>query len=355
MKKLYNKALMYQAFFNGKWPLLAGGMIFAYICYYFNVNRAYFLKFNISNLITDSIQSIEPLVIVLLCLLLFVLYVTITGINKRNTIMFLNSGPYTREEIKKNEILFLLGSLLFFVIIYIYITLCFIFKEKELMMIASNVLLTILLDIIKLILVGVAFIYYLELFDMLFSNTFVTIISMGVIPIGVFYLLIMLVNIAGRIPYRIDMYMNSVIRSIEYFLEKFVQFFFTTDSIEHFNLVDFMIPIISTTVGIIILYIIVKILNKKASIEKMNKIFVFSFVEKWSYYFISFCISLTIVNVLIQLYRELVLFKDLKYNEIVYSYNTPMALLYMGISIVAAIIISIIIKKVLVKIIKKIV
>lgn len=118
MKKLYNKALFYQYLYTGKWPILFGVIIFFIATYGETKSMFSIFKINISSLASNKMEPRGILYLFIICVALFMIYIFITGFNKRNNLTFLNSSPFTRKEIKQNEILFLLLSLIIFVFIF---------------------------------------------------------------------------------------------------------------------------------------------------------------------------------------------------------------------------------------------
>lgn len=71
MKKLYNKALIYQAFEKTKWILLVCSFTFFIVCYYFINTKLGKLSSNISNLSTNILSHVDLLIIVLFAVLFF--------------------------------------------------------------------------------------------------------------------------------------------------------------------------------------------------------------------------------------------------------------------------------------------
>lgn len=350
MKKLYNKALVYQAFYNARWPLLAGGLFIGFITYIINVNTIGSLRNDISTLASDTVYGIDFLFILALCGVLFVIYVTITGFNKRNTIMFLNSGPFTKESIKKNELLLLFGSLLLLISIYIYISVCMIFSQRELFSISSYLYPTLIFNLLKIFLVGTAFICYLEFWDMLFSNTFMTIIAMGAAPITVYYIMCFIMYISSTIPYKFS---YASIDSSENYMNSIGIFMFQQKPFKDYFINNYILIFITLIICIIILLFTIFYLNKRSSIEKMNKFFIFPIVEKITFSIVSFCVALPIIAFIAKLYEEFVLLDGTNNYQYIISVDNIKATLYLGVYVVIAILLAFIINKILKKIIKR--
>lgn len=352
MKKLYNKALMYQSFYNGKWALITGALLLVIFTISDFNSKIWNLKGDISALRGDTYYGASGIIIMAVCAILFVLYVMVTGFNKRNNIMFLTSGPYSKEEIKRNELLFLLCSLLFLVSIFAYINFCMIFKERELFSISSSLLATVVFDIFKLILFGVAFICYLEFMDMFFSNTFVTIISMVALPSSLFIFIAVLFNISTVMPARVT-YLNYLEKYLYPIVDSF-RLLITTD--RPFLFVSpsyYLIPIVIVMSGIIIAFTLIKFINVKISLEKMSKIYTFPVVEKITYWVISLCLSSAIVMfTLDDLYYRYIYTVNNHQNLVTY-YNNFQGTMYLILAIIIIVILAFIIQKVTKKMIKK--
>ena len=144
MKKLYNKALMYQFFYLGKWALLVSVILYGIFTYSLVNNNLVYLRSKISLYSenpffgSNTLDNLNSYYVIWLYLIIFLLYIVVTGFNKRNNMTFLTSGPYSKEEIKKNEILFLMICLFLIVFTFIYINICLYVRDNSLLSLASN-------------------------------------------------------------------------------------------------------------------------------------------------------------------------------------------------------------------------
>ncbi|PRR81084.1 hypothetical protein [Clostridium vincentii] len=306
MKRLYNKALMYQFFYLGKWALFVSMIFYGIFTYGFVNSNLANLSLNISVLEGDTLDNLNPYHIIFLCLIIFLLYVVVTGFNKRNNMTFLTSGPYTKEEIKKNEILFLIISLLLLIFTFIYINICLYVRDNTLLLLASNEYTALFSNIMRLVIVGTAFIAYLTFMDMLFSNTIISILAMIGTPVILAVNLLLLNDIANRLN-SFHLYNFNLVRDISHIMSSMINFIFGSKII--YESIDY-IAIIILLMIIVVTFIITWRINKSLCLNKINNFFVFPIVEKIVFFIISFTISLVFIY--------LICYKYTYY----YNYNT---------------------------------
>lgn len=288
MKKLYNKALMYQFFYLGKWALFVSMILYGIFTYGFVNSNLANLSLNISGLEGDTLDNLNPYHVIFLCLIIFLLYVVVTGFNKRNNMTFLTSGPYSKEEIKKNEILFLIISLFLLIFTFIYINICLYIRDNTLLSLASNEYTALFFNIMRLVIVGVAFIAYLTFMDMLFSNTIISILAMIGTPVILTVNLLLINDIANRLS-SFHLYDFNLIRDIYNIIGSIFNFIFRNEiNYERIDYIAIIIILIITVVAFIITWRI----NKNLCLNKINNFFVFQIVEKIVFFIISFTISL---------------------------------------------------------------
>ena len=132
MNKFYNKALMYQTFLRGKWTLIVGMFLFTFVTILQTVDNMTEIEMNLAQLSSDRVSLRQFPIMLLMLAILVVLYMVITGFNKRNNLTYFHSGPFNKNQIKINEIIFLVFSLLIMIFIYAYMNICFYFKNRVL-------------------------------------------------------------------------------------------------------------------------------------------------------------------------------------------------------------------------------
>lgn len=302
MGKLYNKALFYQYFYTGKWAILFGIIIFSISSYGETENLFSILRNGISIISTNKMENRGILYLFILCVILFGIYIFITGFNKRSNLTFLNSSPFTRKEIKRNEILFLLFSLIIFVALFIYINVCLYYNERELLSISSMYIETLVNDTLRLFFVGFLFIVYLEFMDMIFSNTIFTIILMVVFPLVLLFDFTMLLGILQNI----GISANNIIRSIFNIIESFIScllFGYNSHGLR-INFMDGIKIYLAAALIIAIGIVLINKINKKFTINNVNKFFSFILARKIFIWVISFSIVNSIASISISAYME---------------------------------------------------
>ena len=348
MKKLYNKALFYQYLYNGKWIILFGIIIFYISVYGETQNLFTALKSNISSIYTNRMDSRSILYLFIMCVILFGIYIFTTGFNKRNNLTFLNASPFTRKEIKKNEILFLLYSLSIFILIFIYMNLCLYYK-RELLSISYNYIYVLISDTLRLIFIGCLFIVYLEFMDMIFSNTIFTIIAMIIFPLAFICNFLCIVSILKNIE------LFSFGGIINIILAKIVNIIINYLLLGYYNItkIESIITYLFLLLIIVVGFILIDKINKKFTINNLNKFFSFGIVKKifiWvtSLSVVNFIIAMLFNNYMYEIYYEKF------YNENPYYIGqTPLPfnllekiLIFIIISIIVILITKFLVKKI---------
>lgn len=311
MKKLYNKALFYQYLYNGKWVILFGVIIFYITIYGETQNLFTTLKMNISLIYTNKMESRSILYLFIMCAILFGIYIFTTGFNKINNLTFLNASPFTRKEIKKNEILFLLYSLSIFVFIFIYINLCLYYNQRELLSISYNYIYVLVSDTLRLFFIGCLFIVYLEFMDMIFSNTIFTIIAMIIFPVAFICNFLCIITISSDIGlFAFSGVINSILNKIENISINYLLLgYYDITRIE--SVITYLLLLLIIIVG----FILIDKINKKFTINNLNKFFSFAIVKK----IFIWVTSLSVVNVIATMLLDNYMYKI--YYEKFYDEN----------------------------------
>ncbi|MDY4078801.1 MAG: hypothetical protein SOY42_08450 [Clostridium sp.] len=317
MKKLYNKALFYQYLYTGKWPILFGVIIFFIATYGETQSMFSSLKVNISLLYSNKMEPRGILYLFIICVSLFIIYIFITGFNKRNNLTFLNSSPFTRKEIKQNEILFLLLSLIIFVFIFLYVNICLYYNQRELLSISSMYISTLVNDTLRLFYIGFLFIIYLEFMDMIFSNTVFTIISMMIFPFTIIINFLCIVSILDSLG--IYIYNNYIINSILSTVENSIRYLII--GILNPSLIEKIMIYLVLSLIIVLGLIFINKINKKFTINNINKFFSFIIVKKiflWitSLSVVNFIFTFIISNCMNKFYYEKFYYENPYYTGI---------------------------------------
>ncbi|WP_294353372.1 hypothetical protein [uncultured Clostridium sp.] len=346
MKKFVNKALMYQSFQKAKWMMTFSLLVFFIICYFNNKSRFRIINSSIANLSTNEFSSFDPSIIILICLILFLIYTMITGTRKKEYRDFLGSGPYTKEDIKKNEILFLSLSLFIIILFFVYINVCFYFKEEYLISITSKYFLIMFKDIVRILVIGFAFIAYLLFMELLFSNTTFFIFMLLITPIvGLFNFLFIYSNMINL--NTVTILPEKIYRILENCSLALWNYLLSDYNAYSLGLKYELISIFILCIATIIVFVLMWQINKKLNKNRSNKFFTFPFVES----IFSYVFSFSIVNFVAYLIIESAFKKRRLYMYI----NEPNIInnLYFCVLLVFIIVVSYILMKPIKKIVKK--
>lgn len=319
MKKLYNKALFYQYLYTGKWPILFGVIIFFISTYGETQSMFSSLKINISLIASNKMEPRGISYLFIICVALFVIYIFITGFNKRNNLTFLNSSPFTRKEIKQNEILFLLLSLIIFVFIFLYVNICLYYNQRELLSISSMYISTLVNDTLRLFYIGFLFIIYLEFMDMIFSNTVFTIISMMIFPFTIIINFLSIVSILDSLGIYISS--NYIINSILSKVENSIRYLII--GILNPSLIEKIMIYLVLSLIIVLGLIFIDKINKKFTINNINKFFNFIIVKKIFLWITSLSIVNFIFNIIIASCMNKFYYEKFYYENPYYTGITP--------------------------------
>lgn len=173
MNKYFNKGLLYQWFNSAKASIFLGIIVWGMWFYSRLSNNLESVKYSIADGYSDSYFTIELPVYFVLGIVFIAIYYMASGTNKRNTITFLSSGPYTKKQIKYNEFIGLILTLILFVICSIYISGTFYIRNREILAIVNGYINIIGLEVLKIILFGIVGILFMLIVDCLFSNSII--------------------------------------------------------------------------------------------------------------------------------------------------------------------------------------
>ncbi|MDD6796258.1 MAG: hypothetical protein PUE01_12755 [Clostridiaceae bacterium] len=300
MNKFYNKALMYQTFLRGKWTLIVGMFLFTFVTILQTVDNMTEIEMNLAQLSSDRVSLRQFPVMLLMLAILVVLYMVITGFNKRNNLTYFHSGPFNKNQIKINEIIFLGFSLLIMIFIYAYINICFYFKNRVLMELCYGYFISYFFNILRMIIAGIIFIGYIIFMDSLFSNLVLAVFSMLAAPLAVLFDVFFVLQLTRQL----DLFQNfasNIVENIFSLLEYTFAYLFNlyelNDLIRRNDLWILAVAIFSIVI-IVTLYTLIYFSNKKFKVNNMNKLFLLPLVGKITIWFSLFTINLTIFFVL---------------------------------------------------------
>lgn len=178
MKKYLNKGLLYEWFNAAKVPILLGLITWGFIAHSILMSSIHQIKYDIAYTQSSAFSAAALDEYFILGVIFLAIYIFASGINKRNTTMFLCSGPYTKKQIKVNELICLLITLGLFIIMYLYIALTIYIRYNEFLFIVSGFSQVIIIEIIRIVLFGIIGILLMLILDLLFSNSIMAYLGM---------------------------------------------------------------------------------------------------------------------------------------------------------------------------------
>lgn len=178
MKKYLNKGLLYFWFNSAKVPIMLGLIFWGFLANSLLYSNLQNVKNNIAYSGTDYFRTLFAGEYFLLGFIFLAIYFMSGGGNKRNSTMFLTSGPYTKKQIRYNELIGLLITLILFVITYIYITVTFYVRNSQLLSIVNGYEKVIAIEVIRITLLGIIGISFMLIVDTLFTNSIIAILAM---------------------------------------------------------------------------------------------------------------------------------------------------------------------------------
>lgn len=302
MKKLFNRSLMFQNIHSIKVQTIALGILFGIVAYFSinsNIQDSMYSVVNLNEYIEYSTSS--GFCMFLMISFITLIFIFMKGINKRESMSFFMSGPFTKREIKKNEVLTLILLVLFFVAIYIYVIVCLSYKYKIQVEYIPDYCKYSFVGILRLLIAGILFSLYLAFMDLLFSNTIVSILAMVILPITMIEVVLVLLEV---------LLSDKIIRYVVntgYKYAKCMFIYFIGDNNELVNNSYFSyskILILGTAISIlaiIILSVLIYMISDKIKVNNINNIFNFRIVELVSVQLILFSMIIQILAVIIQI------------------------------------------------------
>lgn len=188
MKKYFNKALMYQWFYSAKGIIAVGIFIWIFIAHMLIKDNIWQVRNSIAYAFDNSFFGFGVSGYKMLAFIFMAVYYTPMGTNKKNTSMFLYSGPNTKKSIKINMFICLFITLLIFVLVYAYVILMAYIQNREVLSIVNGFWVIMIMELSKVLVIGTMGILVLMILDMLFINSIAAVLSM----LSIFPLLIIL-------------------------------------------------------------------------------------------------------------------------------------------------------------------
>lgn len=201
MNKYLNKGLIYQWFNSAKMMILLGIVTWGFFCNIFVEEHIYGVSQEISNDFFNDYSTYTIFSYVILGIIFAMIHFMSQGINKRNNNMFLTSAPYTKKQIKYNELICLLINIAIFIAIYVYINIMAYIRHYDLISIIDGYFTVLGIEILKIILFGIIGVFILLIVDSMFSNTIMGIICMiSILPGSLIFIVMRVLTILQYIP-----------------------------------------------------------------------------------------------------------------------------------------------------------
>lgn len=271
MKKYLNKGLIYNWFNSAKVPIFIGLIAWGFIADAIIRSEMTQVKFRIADSFVNDFATTSLDQYLGLGVIFVAIYFIAQGINKRNSAMFLASGPYTKKQIKYNELLCIFVTLGLFVIMYIYISLMAYLRNKQLLSVVDGYWHIILIEIVRIILIGIIGILFMLTVDLLFSNTVVGFASMiFVIPGSI---LLIITKVCKILEYTgIDN--RYMVNYVDGEIPKYnVKVLLDKATMREIRLRELFFEIVLALCIIAVMLVIYNVVQKRYKLECCNKIF----------------------------------------------------------------------------------
>lgn len=276
MKKYLNKGLIYQWFNSAKAVILLGLIVWGYMSYMIFGNEISDMRWRISDSFCNYFMTFDLCKYVDLGIIFVIIFFAAQGISKRNNLMFLNSSPYTKKQIKYNEMICLAITEGLFIATFLYMAVIRYFNYRNLLSIVDGYFQIVGIEVIKMVLFGVIGILFVMIVDSMFSNSIVGVIAMiSAIPLSILFIYAKILNTVGYIAVKDG-------KNIFYFLNKLLEksksiifnnSFFRSVSIDNIYLSNILYNVSVLIIVISIIFIIYNKMQKLNSLEYSTKIF----------------------------------------------------------------------------------
>ncbi|MBN7574338.1 hypothetical protein C1H57_08780 [Clostridium sp. 2-1] len=276
MKKYLNKGLLYAWFNSAKAAIFIGLLIWGAVAYEIIKNNLNDVRNGLANNFDNYYYTNVWHEYFMLAIIFVAIYFIAKGINKRNTEMFLCSGPYTKKQIRYNEFICLLITLILFVITYVYIAIVSYFGNAEFISVVEGYWNIVTVETSKIILLGIIGIMFMLIIDLMFSNSVIGFISMiSVIPVSISIIIAKVISILEYFGVNKDYSLLDKIEGLDYNvkLRGFCEIVFNRISVKDIIIRHLWSEMVSILFIIIIMIIVYSVVQNKYKLENANKIF----------------------------------------------------------------------------------
>ncbi|EHJ00883.1 hypothetical protein CDLVIII_4371 [Clostridium sp. DL-VIII] len=278
MKKYLNKGLLYEWFNAAKFPILIGLITWGFFAHSILEESVMRIKNMIGTAQSNNFSSVDLRKYFILGVIFLAIYIFANGNNKRNTTMFLCSGPHTKKQIKFNELICLLITLGLYTLMYIYMAATIYIRNNELMSIVNGFFPVTLLEVIRLLLFGTLGILLMIEIDLLFSNSIIAyfgMIALGMSTIFILSKFRVIISYFGSYGSLMDSIFGNIVYGHGYTDGNFKRLsilfcqgpFYVADIDVIFKGILFLMVFIG------VMFFIFNVLERRAKLETVSKIF----------------------------------------------------------------------------------
>ncbi|WP_026887410.1 hypothetical protein [Clostridium beijerinckii] len=277
MKKYLNKGLLYAWFNSAKAAIAIGLLVWGAVAYEIIKSNLNDVKNGLANNFDNYYYTNAWHEYFMLAIIFVAIYFIAKGINKRNTEMFLCSGPYTQKQIRYNEFICLLITLMLFVITYSYIAIVSYFGNAEFISVVEGYWNIVTIETSKIILLGIIGIMFMLIIDLMFSNSVIGFISMiSIIPVSISIIIAKVISIFEYFGVNRDYSLLDKIRGGDYknkLGRGFFEVVFDRISVKDITIRNLWSETVIILFIIIIMIIVYNIVQNKYKLENANKLF----------------------------------------------------------------------------------
>lgn len=267
MKKYLNKGLLYEWFNAGKVPIVIGLITWGFIAHSILRSKLIECKVMIATVESNNFMASSLSEYLVLAFIFLAIYIFANGATKRNTMMFLCSGPYTKKQIKVNELICLFITLILFTIMFIYIAVTMYVQNYEFTSIVNGYIQVIFIEIVRLLLFGTIGILFMIEIDLLFSNSIIAYFGMIALLLSTMVIFDKVIIIMRYL------HLGSIFGNIRYEEYDHPNILFSGVPYYSGDLGRILKGIIFLIVAIVIMLLIFNIFEKKYRLEASSKIF----------------------------------------------------------------------------------